>query len=176
VKRTDRYGVARSWKAGCKAKNHSESFWTDGTYLYSYALKIGVRELGYCALYEYTAHGTFVSCTTSCHVGIARPYADLVVLPHIDKYLRKIQPVHLRHDPAMEMAAIAILGLLGKAGAIDECVTCDEATLWDILEKASRHPEFLKLVLSFASEFGADVMYVLDRLLAVKRNLLVAIA
>ena len=55
---------------------------TDGNDLYSYAMIIGyTNETGEKVLKDRTAKNDwFVSSTTSCHVGLARPYADTILL------------------------------------------------------------------------------------------------
>ena len=74
--------VALFWKLGREAKNHRGSFWTDGMKLYSYELLIGdtCPVTNNKVLKSYTAKGTwgFRSQTTSCHVGLAMPKADVV--------------------------------------------------------------------------------------------------
>ena len=55
---------------------------TNGNNLYSYAMIIGyTNETGEKILEERTAKNDwFISSTTSCHVGLARPYADKILL------------------------------------------------------------------------------------------------
>ena len=55
---------------------------TGGPDLYSYAMVIGyTNEAGEKVLKDRTAkNDLFVSATTSCHVGIARPYVDKIIL------------------------------------------------------------------------------------------------
>ncbi len=70
------------WRKGLPAKNHRGSFSTDGKALYSYALQIGdtCAKTGAKVLRDYTASGKwgFQSQTTSCHVGRAKIYANLI--------------------------------------------------------------------------------------------------
>ena len=64
-------------------RNHSSlNMSTDGKDLFSYAMVIGnTSSLGEKVLKDRTAkHNLFVSATTSCHVGIARPYVDKIIL------------------------------------------------------------------------------------------------
>ena len=73
--------VASSWSAGIAANSHTGNFWTDGTKLYSYKLLIGDTTLdGVKVLRDHTARGrwNYHSQTTSCHVGYARPFADIL--------------------------------------------------------------------------------------------------
>lgn len=68
--------IPKAWKEGRPAR--TPTYWTDGTSLYSYDVRIGTTdEEGRKVLLEYTARGGgWVSATTSKHVGYARPYAD----------------------------------------------------------------------------------------------------
>ena len=73
--------VAESWSRGQAANSHTGNFWTDGQKLYSYRLLIGdTSASGLKVLRNYTAQGShgFSSQTTSCHVGYAKPHADIV--------------------------------------------------------------------------------------------------
>ena len=74
--------VLASWQIGKPAKNHQGSLTTDGQRLYSYSLQIGdtCAESGQKILRDYSARGNwgYKSQTTSCHVGAARRFADLV--------------------------------------------------------------------------------------------------
>ena len=67
------------YKRGHKFKNMGLT--TDGETLYSYALPIGhTQAFNKKVLLNYTAGGiAYYSQTTSCHVGLVRPYADSVV-------------------------------------------------------------------------------------------------
>eukprot|EP01051_Picozoa_sp_SAG22_P008241 SAG22_NODE_616_length_8539_cov_5.330213_7_plen_131_part_00 len=58
---------------------------TDGQDLYSYGLRIGrTGAFHKKLLYDYTAKGiAYYSQTTSCHVGLARPYADTVLASNL---------------------------------------------------------------------------------------------
>ena len=81
--------VAHARSTGMKAKNYRQSLHTDGVDLYSYDLQIGSSHNGQRVLYAYRAPH-FVSQTTSCHVGIAEQYADVVTAP-------PIKPSQLQH-------------------------------------------------------------------------------
>lgn len=65
--------VVAAWKKGKKARNGRNSFSTDGTWLYSYRLRIGYRTSnGICVVGDFTAgSNAFHSVTTSKHVGLA---------------------------------------------------------------------------------------------------------
>ncbi len=116
----NRYEVARLWSLGIEAKNSTESFRTDGIWLYSYNLVIGVNAFGKTILYEYTARtGNYWSMTTSCHVGIARHYADIVVDPDIVEEVRNEIRRKAYDETArarMEAIAVAMLGMIGVHG------------------------------------------------------------
>jgi hypothetical protein len=74
--------VVERWHASSSAESHTGSFHTDGSKLYSYGLCIGdTSSDGKKFLKDYTAAGSygFRSQTTSCHVGLARRYADVVL-------------------------------------------------------------------------------------------------
>ena len=76
--------VLRAWRDGLKARNKRDTLRTDGHYLWSYRVLIGVRKNGVCFLKVATAPaGEFYSNTTSCHVGKARKYADVVFHPKV---------------------------------------------------------------------------------------------
>jgi hypothetical protein len=76
--------VLRAWRDGLKARNSRNTLRTDGKYLWSYRLLIGIRKNGVCFLKDATAPcGEFHSITTSCHVGKARKYADVVFHPKV---------------------------------------------------------------------------------------------
>jgi len=67
--------VAEAWALGKPARNHRESFWTDGKRIYSYELQIGdTAENDKKVVKDYTAKGSygFRSMTTSQHVGLLR--------------------------------------------------------------------------------------------------------
>ena len=83
VKVTDNLNVVRAWKEGKNARNHKNTLITIDGELFSYQLKIGARtNTGVCVLSDYTAStGGFHSMTTSCHVGLAKRFADLVMHP-----------------------------------------------------------------------------------------------
>ena len=73
--------IGRCWASGDAASSHTGNFWTDGAKLYSYRLCIGdTTERGVKVLRDYTsgAKWGFQSQTTSCHVGRARRWADII--------------------------------------------------------------------------------------------------
>ena len=74
--------VPQYWAKGKAASNHTGSFSTDGTKLYSYNLLIGdtCEKTGAKVLRDYTAQGRhgFQSMTTSQHVGRARMHATII--------------------------------------------------------------------------------------------------
>ena len=77
--RVRNHQVVEHWYVGKEAYSHTQSLHTDGEKLYSYALLIGdTTAEGDKILRDYTAKGThgFRSQTTSCHVGLARRFAD----------------------------------------------------------------------------------------------------
>lgn len=61
--------VARSWVRGERAA--AGNFSTDGTDLFSYNLRIATRSPYGMTVFDYTASGSFISVTTSKHVGLA---------------------------------------------------------------------------------------------------------
>ena len=74
--------VVENWRYGVACQNHTGSLHTDGQKLYSYRLCIGdTAPNGKKFLKDYTANGTYgyQSQTTSCHVGRARRFADVVL-------------------------------------------------------------------------------------------------
>jgi hypothetical protein len=73
--------VVRAWSRGESARNHKGCLVaTEDGELYSYTVKIGQRVGGAAVLGDLTARGgRFYSQTTSCHVGLARRCADLVM-------------------------------------------------------------------------------------------------
>ena len=72
--------VAKAWVADKTASTHHMK--TDGGRLWSYALVIGFTDDdGSKVLLDYTAPNSFVSMTTSCHIGLARCLADKVQEP-----------------------------------------------------------------------------------------------
>jgi hypothetical protein len=74
--------VAVAWSEGMTAINHTGAYSTRCGKLYSYDLLIGETDpiSGIKVLRDYTANGKhgMRSQTTSCHVGLARIYADLI--------------------------------------------------------------------------------------------------
>ena len=74
--------VIALWAEGRDARNHKSTLKAINGNLYSYNVKIGSRtEGGQCVVVDYTASGRFLSQTTSCHVGRAKRYADMVMHP-----------------------------------------------------------------------------------------------
>ena len=82
---TDNLNVVRAWANGKNARNHRETLTTRNGELFSYALKIGVRtHSGICIVADHTApSGSFHSQTTSCHVMLAKRFADEVFHPKV---------------------------------------------------------------------------------------------
>ena len=79
--RSNNRNVARAWSFGQAANSHTGNYWTDGQKLYSYHLCIGdTASDGTKVLRDHTSGGKhrYHSQTTSCHVGYARVYADIV--------------------------------------------------------------------------------------------------
>ncbi len=77
----DNRSIARAWGCGQRATSHTGNFSTDGKKLYSYNLCIGdTASDGTKVLRDHTAGGNhrFYSVTTSRHVGMAAPYADII--------------------------------------------------------------------------------------------------
>ena len=72
--------VVRAWSMGVEARNHRNTLSTDGRKLFSYRLQIGDTHESKKILRDYTASGKwgYKSQTTSCHVGRAKLYADLI--------------------------------------------------------------------------------------------------
>lgn len=67
--------VAEAWALGKQARNHNNSFYTDGKRIYSYGLQIGdTSEKDKKIVRDYTKNGSygFRSMTTSTHVGLLR--------------------------------------------------------------------------------------------------------
>ena len=75
--------VVRLWSEGREARNHKNTLKSIDGDLYSYNLKIGRRtEGGYCVVADLTAAGgSYHSQTTSCHVGVAKRHANMVMHP-----------------------------------------------------------------------------------------------
>jgi hypothetical protein len=75
------------------------SFWTDGSDLWSYSLRIGFtdRITGKKVLLDFTAStGNFTSQTTSKHVGAARMSADVIVSPDDPEVDVENETLHFR--------------------------------------------------------------------------------
>ncbi len=84
--RTNNDGVIDCWTKGQPAHGGSrKTLTTDGESLFSYNLKIGARtKSGMCIVADYTGGtNSFKSQTTSCHVGLAKRVADLVMHPKV---------------------------------------------------------------------------------------------
>ena len=67
--------VAEAWALGKPARNHNNSFYTDGKRIYSYGLQIGDTSAKEKKIVrDYTKNGSygFRSMTTSTHVGLLR--------------------------------------------------------------------------------------------------------
>jgi hypothetical protein len=67
--------VCLAWAQGKPARNHNNSFTTDGKRIYSYDLQIGdTSETNKKIVRDYTSKGSygFRSMTTSQHVGLLR--------------------------------------------------------------------------------------------------------
>jgi hypothetical protein len=75
--------VVALWAEGRDARNHKSTLKAIDGDLYSYNVKIGRRtEGGQCVVVDKTAAGgCFHSQTTSCHVGVAKRHADMVMHP-----------------------------------------------------------------------------------------------
>ena len=74
--------VVECWSRGIEA--HAGHLYTgEGRYLWSYRKKIGfTTESGQKVVIDYTAAtGEYISQTTSCHVNLAKQYADEVMHP-----------------------------------------------------------------------------------------------
>ena len=72
--------VIQSWTESREAKNHKGTLTTTGLTLWSYDLQIGDTIDGVKVVRDYSARGKwgYKSQTTSCHVGLARQWADLI--------------------------------------------------------------------------------------------------
>jgi hypothetical protein len=76
--------VIDAWAQGRDARNHKGTLVSMDGSLYSYQLKIAQRTpSGTCVVANYTAGGEYHSQTTSCHVGRARRFADMVMHPRV---------------------------------------------------------------------------------------------
>ena len=61
--------VAEAWALGQEARNHNNSFYTDGKRIYSYGVTIGFNMAGRSFVIDYTSTGGhYISQTTSTHV------------------------------------------------------------------------------------------------------------
>ena len=81
--RTNNQYVPLYWATSRAAHSNNKQYSTDGGNLYSYRKLIGITlNNGDKVLLEYTSPAGFgISQTTSCHVGKARSYADVVMNP-----------------------------------------------------------------------------------------------
>ena len=80
--------VIEAWKGGHPARNSRGTFYTDGENLWSYQVKIAKRLPNEAIiLADFTAKSnSFLSQTTSCHVGLVRRGGvDLVMHPQVWK-------------------------------------------------------------------------------------------
>lgn len=79
--------VIEAWRKGKKARNHKNTLHTAAGDLWSYDLKIGHRtKSGVCVVADYTATtNNFASKTTSCHVNLAKIFADMVMHPLVSR-------------------------------------------------------------------------------------------
>ena len=77
--------VIQEWSEGRSARNHKGTLTTNGIYLYSYTVVIGIRlESGVTIVKDCTAPaGMFHSMTTSQHVGAAKRVANTVMHPRV---------------------------------------------------------------------------------------------
>jgi len=84
---TDNLNVVRAWANGKNARNHRRSLKAVDGWLYSYNLRIGARtKSGVCIVGDFTAASKgYRSQTTSCHVNLAKRFADEVFHPLICK-------------------------------------------------------------------------------------------
>ena len=74
--------VAEAWKNGRPLKAWNGKMKTDGMTIWSYNLIIGKTIEGKKVAYQYQASvNTFVSPTTSQHVGLTMQHADTIVIP-----------------------------------------------------------------------------------------------
>jgi len=74
--------VAESWKHGRPLKSWNGKMKTDGIKIWSYNLIIGDTVEGKKVSYQYQAAvNTFVSPTTSQHVGLTMQQADKIIIP-----------------------------------------------------------------------------------------------
>lgn len=81
MSRQSNWAIPAEWARNQAAQSHTGNFWTNGKELYSYSLIIGdTMSDGTKVLRDHTAGGKwpYYSQTTSCHIGRARMYADIV--------------------------------------------------------------------------------------------------
>lgn len=77
--------VIEEWSEGRSARNHKGTLTTNGLYLYSYTVVIGIRlESGVTVVNDCTAPtGRFYSMTTSQHVSAAKRVANTIMHPRV---------------------------------------------------------------------------------------------
>ena len=78
--RTNNTNVVKNWSLSRVSHSNNKQLTTDGENLFSYHLCIGKTIDGEKIVFDFTSpagHG--VSVTTSCHVGLARRYADQIM-------------------------------------------------------------------------------------------------
>ena len=75
--------VPHEWKMGNSARNHNNTFYTDGKGIFSYNLLIGTTtSANYKIAYNYTkGSDNFISQTTSQHVRYVEDSADFSLHP-----------------------------------------------------------------------------------------------
>ncbi len=82
--RTTNDNVIESWANGRPAQSHNGNLRTDGSSLWSYNLKIATYQGMQAIVFDYTAPAGYMrSQTTSCHVNIAKRFADVVMNPKV---------------------------------------------------------------------------------------------
>jgi len=77
--------VIKEWSEGRSARNHKGTLTTNGEYLYSYTVCIGIRlSSGVTVVKDCTAPtGMFLSMTTSQHVSAAKRQANTIMHPRV---------------------------------------------------------------------------------------------
>jgi len=79
--------VIQAWRKGKKARNAKNTLYTESGKLWSMNLKIGQRtDTGICIIADYTAATkNFHSNTTSCHINLAKIFADMIMHPLVSQ-------------------------------------------------------------------------------------------
>jgi hypothetical protein len=78
--RTNNSNIPSHWARSQPAHSNNRQFRTDGDFLYSYNLVVGVTVGGKKILLDYTAAaGHFRSQTTSQHIGVSRTSANQIM-------------------------------------------------------------------------------------------------